>query len=141
MTKSIVSNKFPKYERLKLRRHFKSLYQKGEVLKTSILKAVFLIEPYQFNQFPIEYWIKAGFSVPKRKLKKAVLRNKIRRRIREAYRLNRNPLKQKLKQASLSLKILFIYRLNEVTSYHAIEKDMKTLLKSLIQRIDALPLE
>lgn len=137
VTKCTGSNRFPKYERLKLKRHFLALYQHGEQIETPSLKVRFRIEPYDFNRFPMEYWLKVGFSVPKKRIKKGVVRNRIRRRMREAYRLNRNPLKDALKKRNLALKLLFIYHLNEEIPYRQIEEDMKFLLQIFIEKVNA----
>jgi ribonuclease P protein component len=58
------------------------------------------------------------FSVPKRQFKHAVDRNLIRRRMKEAYRLNKN-------QLSSTFSIAFIYIGKGIEKYEVIEKGMK----------------
>jgi ribonuclease P protein component len=64
------------------------------------------------------------FSVPKRQFKHAVDRNLIRRRMKEAYRLNKNIL-------SGNFSIAFIYIGKGIEKYEAIEKGMKGALKKI----------
>lgn len=64
------------------------------------------------------------FSVPKRQFKHAVDRNLIRRRMKEAYRLNKNLL-------SGTFSIAFIYIGKGIEKYEAIEKGMKSALRKM----------
>lgn len=76
-------------------------------------------------------------TVPKKKRRKAVDRVLMRRRIREAYRLNRIPLKEKV-ESDLSggqLQIAFVYLATENIPYAVVEARMKILLSRLADRI------
>ncbi len=64
------------------------------------------------------------FSVPKRQFKHAVDRNLIRRRMKEAYRLNKSLL-------SGTFSIAFIYIGKEIEKYEVIEKGMKSALRKV----------
>lgn len=64
------------------------------------------------------------FSVPKRQFKHAVDRNQIRRRMKEAYRLNKELLKK-------PYYISFIYVGKVIENYAVIEKGMKNCLKKM----------
>ncbi len=67
-------------------------------------------------------------SVPKRHFKRAVKRNLLKRRIREAYRLNKSLL------SSLSVDIMFIYSSLQVEEYSRIEEDVKAILTKIKDR-------
>ncbi len=66
-------------------------------------------------------------SVPKKKLHHAVDRVKMRRRIREAYRLNRGFLPAELRPIDAA----FIYVASELIPYHRVERAMQKLLSQL----------
>lgn len=71
-------------------------------------------------------------TVPKKKLRHAVDRVLMRRRIREAYRCNRVPLLHKvLSKGNIYLELAFIYIHKEPLEYHDVEKKMKRLLSKL----------
>jgi ribonuclease P protein component len=64
------------------------------------------------------------FSVPKRQFKHAVDRNLIRRRMKEAYRLNKYLL-------TGTNSIAFIYISKEIEKYEVIEKGMKSAFRKM----------
>jgi ribonuclease P protein component len=70
------------------------------------------------------------FSISKRNFKKAVDRNLIRRRCREAYRLHKLPLVSLPAETRPSY-IAFLYLAKEITSYDVIEAAMKQSFKKL----------
>ena len=67
-------------------------------------------------------------SVPKRHFKRAVKRNLLKRRIREAYRLNKTIL------SSGPFDIMLVYTSSQVQTFPQIEADVKSLLKKLEAR-------
>jgi ribonuclease P protein component len=81
--------------------------------------------------------LKFAISVPKKKLKKAVDRNLIKRRCREAYRLNNSALKDLLTSHNKQLILMFIYLNHEIKEYITIEKSIKKHLNALLSEISA----
>lgn len=77
-------------------------------------------------------------TVPKKKFKHAVDRVWLRRRIREAYRLNRQPLKQLLLNDGEGrfMQLAFIYVGDSKREYASIEKKMKKLLDKAAGLLD-----
>jgi len=71
---------------------------------------------------------KVAISVPKRIFKSAVSRNKVKRLIRESYRLNKHLL---YKSNPVFFNIIFIYKFKEILKYKIIEEDIVKLLKKL----------
>lgn len=99
--------------KLKKNYEFERVYKKG---KSAACKSLILI--YLENKSGLQ----AGFSVSK-KLGKAVVRNKVKRRMRENFRLLIPSLKQ-------NYHYVFIARVGiELLDYHEIGKDMRYLLK------------
>ena len=76
-----------------------------------------------------EYPASVAFSVSKKKFRKAVDRNLLKRRMREAYRLNKSLFYTKLKDKTV--KVMFIYVADQILSYSIIEKAVKQVLNRL----------
>ena len=73
-------------------------------------------------------YVKVMFSVPKRFHKRANKRNKVRRRMREAYRLNKAVLAS---GAPRYMQVALIYSSKEVLDYKTIENATKRILENL----------
>lgn len=76
-------------------------------------------------------------SVSKRRFKRAVKRNRVKRQIREAYRLNKQTLLQTLKEHNLHIAIAFIYLSDELTDSSLITERMKTALSRISEQLSA----
>ena len=80
-------------------------------------------------------YLQAAVSVSSRIFKKAVDRNRIKRMMREAYRLQKPLLEQKLMGANKRLSVFFIYTGKQMPEYNPLEQAMQKLLKKLIELI------
>ncbi len=70
-------------------------------------------------------------SVPRKIFKRAVKRNLIKRRIREAYRLNRSVLTDFLAERGIFLDMIFIYISREILPYRDIEDKIVLSLRKI----------
>jgi ribonuclease P protein component len=122
-----LKNTFKKSERLTSKVSMEKIFEKG-----STLKKFPLILKYSLVEFEDEQPLKVVISVPKRRIRKAHNRNRIRRQLKEAYRLNRLPLKRCLAEQSKSLALFFIYTGKENPDYAIIEEKIQLLLKELM---------
>ncbi|MGO1521350.1 MAG: ribonuclease P protein component [Sphingobacterium sp.] len=97
---------FKKEERLCNKRRIESLFHSGSSFIVYPLRAVYLADlPVNSRTSPLEVLI----SVPKKRFKKAVSRNRIKRLIREAYRLEKSQLRFFLEAQSLHLSVAIQY--------------------------------
>ena len=79
--------------------------------------------------------IEVMFSVPKKFHKRANKRNLLKRRTREAYRLNREVLCERISQAGVEVNLAFIYSTKEVHSYKTIENAVQKILAQVCERL------
>ncbi len=109
-----------KNKKLKSRKAIERLFTNGKQLKTFPVRAIY------FSELKEPFGTQIAVSVPKRLFKKAVDRNLLKRRLREAFRKNQNLL-----QSNSQIEIMFIYTSSEIQTYQTIEKSMITLLVDL----------
>lgn len=74
-------------------------------------------------------------SVSKKKFKRAVKRNRVKRLTREAYRLNKIDFYQQL-PAKKTVDILFIYLDQNLPTYHKIEKAMQSSMQKIVSQLN-----
>ena len=75
--------------------------------------------------------LQAGFSVSKRHFKKAVDRNRIKRLMREAYRLQKNELELIIKSRPVNLVFFIIYTGKDLPDYPLVFEKVKGILLKL----------
>jgi ribonuclease P protein component len=74
------------------------------------------------------------FSVPKRYHKRANKRNTLRRRMKEAYRLNKASLAESATQRGVDMDIALVYSAKEVLPYKTIENAICKILAEVSER-------
>lgn len=142
-----MSNRFHRGERLKSRKEIGRLFGKaGQSLSSYPLVLKYAETEEARGSFPFQ----AAFVVPKRKFKRAVDRNLIKRRVREAYRLQklllgarsagsvepRPPVPGELEERGKQYALMFIYSGKEAMPFKYIEKKMEKLLTQLAAKLD-----
>ena len=75
--------------------------------------------------------LQAGFTVSSRLFKKAVDRNRIKRLMRESYRLQKNNLKIFLEENHKNLAVFFIYTGKELPKYDDVFEKIGSALRKL----------
>ena len=119
--------KFPKQERLKSKKVLEQLFAEGKSINSSPLKLIYLK-----TLLPERVPIQIAIAVPKKHFKSAVKRNRIKRLIREAYRLNKGPIFNNM-EAQYALVILYLGK--EIPSFLKIEGGVKSLLTKFTKHI------
>ena len=74
-------------------------------------------------------------SVPKRLYKRAVDRNLLKRRIREAYRLNKQEFYFSLLNHDRKAEVVIQYRASEIAGFDIIENSLREAMQKAITRI------
>jgi ribonuclease P protein component len=118
-----------KNERMKSRKQIELLFKEGKTFSASPLRVYYSVQPLPVAHCPLLF----GVAVGTRNFKKAVDRNRIKRLIREAWRLQKNELQQKLKQENKQLHVFFIFTGKEVPDYKLISEKTGVALQKLEQ--------
>lgn len=118
-----------KDEKLCSRKAVDLLFSDGKSLMAFPLRAAYRLRP-QHERHPVQFLI----SIPKKRIRKAVNRVLLRRRTREAYRLNRRELLlQPLRQTGWGVDIAFVYLDSTPAPYEVINEKMISLLNRIAQ--------
>lgn len=112
---------FPKIQRLTSKKLIDQLFEQGKAVNLSPIRVIKFPNPVQENTET-----QVLFTVPSRNFKRAVDRNLLKRRMREAYRLNKSLVPPELKWL-----LAYIYIAKEILPYKTIEQKMVEALKRL----------
>jgi ribonuclease P protein component len=81
-------------------------------------------------------FLQAGFGAGSRQFKKAVDRNRIKRLSREAYRCQKPPLFQLLREKGISLSVFFIYTGKDLPDYSTVSGKIGVALQKLMRAFE-----
>lgn len=121
-----MNQTYPSIEKLKSKKLLDELFSSGKKITEFPIKLV-----YKQLDFEDEILVKAGVSVPKRNFKKAVDRNKIKRLLREGYRLNKHILHDELNQKYVCM---FLYLGKDMPTFEELNIKMERLIKKFAKK-------
>ena len=119
---------FRKSERLCSRKILESLASKGRNIHIPPFRIVWL-----FSELTKEVPAQIAFAVPKRNIKNAVERNRIKRLMRESYRKNKSTLFSLIVEQEKRVALLYIFTGKEAVSHDETELKTKSILLQLAQ--------
>lgn len=123
-----------KNERLCLQSRIDSLFMKGESFIAYPLRIVYIKRDLEDDS---EANVSILVSVSKRKFKRAVKRNRVKRLVRENYRLNKNLFQEIATQINQNLDIAFLYLKDTLPDYNEIEKSINKTALILNERLES----
>jgi ribonuclease P protein component len=122
-----------KAERLKRRKIIEQLFGEGRAVTAFPIRVQF-----KMVDELLAVSLQAGFSVSSRNFKRAVDRNRIKRLMREAYRLQKAPLEQALQTKQRRLALFLIYTGKELPEFALVKEKVDLVLKKLVQSIGSV---
>jgi len=118
---------FSQKEKLKSEKLIEKLFVEGHSVSVFPLRLVYLEMIFEDDSK-----LKAGVSVSKRNFKKAVDRNRIKRLLREAYRLQKN---EYFNNITTQYAFMILYIGNEIPRFEKVTKTMKQLFGLFLDKI------
>lgn len=121
---------FPKKERLCRKKLIGSLFTSGVSFTVFPFRIIYILD-FECNNNPLQVL----FSVPKKRLKRAVQRNLVRRRAKEVFRLNKHLLCEQIPE-NHKLILAFVYIDDNIQSYNCIKKGVIKGVEKLSSTFD-----
>jgi ribonuclease P protein component len=123
---------FCQQERLKSRKQIAALFKKRRSVGAYPLRVFWGERSESSSPYPVSI----GFNVSKRLFKHAVDRNRYRRLMQEAFRLNKHELYEFLEQEGKQLNLMLIFVGKDGADYATVERKFKKLLHKLRNEIN-----
>lgn len=118
-----MEHTFPASEKLKSRKQIDILFSEGRSFSAYPVRVVWSFEPKTQSKY-----VKAAFSVSKRSFKHATDRNRLKRQMREAYRLQKGSF---IETVPGELSVMFLYTAKEKLSYELMHQSVGKLLDKI----------
>ncbi len=122
-----MDNSYPKKEKLCSKNLIDRLFSDAKSVYSFPLKIFWIIE-----KLPEEVPVQSTVTASKRKFKRAVKRNLLKRRMREAFRLNKHNLYATLNSNNQQIAMMVIYNHSEILPFSEIDRAMKNGLDKIV---------
>lgn len=124
-----MSYSFPKSEKLCSKKRIEKLFRQGNSVQSFPLKMIFVRVDDLPEQIPFQVMV----SVPKRHFKRAVHRNRIKRLLRESYRLQKSFL---LENTAKKYALAILYTDKEIPDFNLIYDKLRSCLNKFIEKVN-----
>ena len=129
---------YKKTDKLKSRKQTQHLFSTGQAINVFPIRLIYTVEPISTNadNLSLTSVLQAGVGAPSRTFRKAVQRNRVKRLLREAYRLEKPNF---ISQASLENKrvnLFFLYTDALVLKQVEIQGKVKEALSLLVTKLN-----
>jgi ribonuclease P protein component len=132
----LLTNKFTyqKKDKLKSRKQMQFLFSKGTAITMHPIRLLYTIEKEEAGIFS-NGLLQAGVGAPSRQFRKAVQRNKVKRLLREGYRLEKPNFTNSISITNTRLNLFFLYVDANVQTQQQIQATIKLLLQKLSDKL------
>ena len=140
---------YQKADKLKSRKQTQHLFAKGQSMNAFPIKLIYTIEsaqvlsellpspPFNIQTIIDKGQLQAGVGAPSRTFRKAVMRNKVKRLLRESYRLEKPEFLASAALKGNRVNLFFLYTDGIVLSQKEIQEKIKQLLSRLSEKLNA----
>lgn len=118
-------------EKLKSRKLMDQLFTVGKSVSVFPVKVF-----YNEVNIDLDFPVKVGVGVSSRNFKKAVDRNRIKRLLREAYRLNKQPLIEFASSKNKKIILFFLYVEKSLTDLETLQNKLPMVIDKLIKQLN-----
>ena len=123
---------YQKKDKLKSRKQTQNLFSTGKAINVFPIKLIYTIEVID-----TEGMLQAGVGAPTRTFRKAVQRNRVKRLLREAYRLEKPNFLSQFTLGGKRINLFFLYGNAEVLPQLEIQNKVRNALALLVQKLNA----
>ena len=123
-----------KKEILRGRKVFQEIFTRGQRVNGIFLQGIVLVESQETSH--AQQHVLVGFSA-RSTVKRSVDRNRVKRLMRESYRLNKHTFLSTIENSSAFIKLLFLFapkkisHSSELPSHKEVEQDVKQILDTV----------
>ncbi|HBG40867.1 MAG TPA: ribonuclease P protein component [Porphyromonadaceae bacterium] len=121
---------FNKEERVTGLKRIENLFANGQSFIAYPFRVIFVE-----TDFPASTPISMMVSIPKKRIRSAVGRNQMKRRLREAYRLNKHLFDPLLIPGGLHLDIAFVYVKDDLSEFTDVQKSVQKAVRNIQERL------
>ena len=126
---------FQKQDKLKSRKQTQYLFSNGHSINAFPIKLIYTIEVCPELASGL---LQAGVGAPSRVFRKAVSRNRVKRLLRESYRLQKPAFLEQIQLAQKKISLFFLYTDKIVLTQKEIEEKLSYALTQLVQKVNKL---
>jgi ribonuclease P protein component len=123
-----TGNKLGKLQRLKSRKAIDQLFVGGKSFMVPPVRVV-----YATNEPGGEQVLQTGFGVSTRYFKKATHRNRVKRLLRECWRLQKSLLEKTLAEKNCSMQVFILFSDSKLPAYQELYPKISAIIKKLSQ--------
>lgn len=139
---------YQKEDKLKSRKQTQFLFSKGQSMNAFPIKLIYTIEstqqlsvllpspPYNINEIIERGQLQTGVGAPSRTFRKAVMRNKVKRLLREGYRMEKPTFITNAALQGKRVNLFFLYTDSALITQKEIQEKIKQLLNRLAEKLN-----